>query len=176
MSTTEAARAPAFQPAMRESVGTSRRTPGWNLANERRIDDGETLARGLGWFSIGLGLAELTAGRTIARGLGVQGRASVVRLFGVREIVQGVGILRSPGAEGWILARIAGDVLDLAALSPGLSVRNRRRDRVRAAVLAVAGATALDLLCVYQLRERRRRPLRAAAPASGSGGREEEIR
>lgn len=174
--TTEAPRAPAFEPAMRERVGTSRRTPRWDLATERRFDDGETLARGMGWFSIALGLAELTAGRRLARALGMPDHATLIQLYGAREIAQGLGLLRTGATEGWMVARIAGDVLDLATLAQGLSPRNRRRHRVQAAVLAVAGATLVDLISAYQLEEQRRRPIRDAAPANGSRGRQEEIR
>lgn len=161
----------AYDPAMSGAVGTSRSTPGWDLATERRIDDGLTLARAMGWFSIGLGVAEIVGGRRIARGLGMSGRASTVRLYGAREIGQGIGILRSQNPDGWMMARIAGDFLDLASLAPGLSPRNRRRERVQAAMLAIAGATAIDVLCAYQLLEQRRHRIREAAPRGGSGGR-----
>lgn len=174
--TTGANRARAFQPGMRDSLGTSRRTPSWDLRTERRLDDGETLARGLAWFSIGLGLAELTAGRWIADALGMRSSAPLIRLYGLREIGQGIGILRSRHPRNWIFARIAGDALDLATLAPGLSPRNRRRRRARSAALAVAGAAALDVICAYQLTEQRRHPIREAAPKSGSGGRAEAAR
>lgn len=171
--TVDGTRARAFTPGMKDEVGTSLRTPSWDLSTERRIDDGETLARGLGWFSIGLGVAELAAGDRIARGLGMPERAGLVRLFGLRDIGQGVGILRSRDPKGWILARIAGDFLDLGALASGLSPKNRERHRVGAAMAAVAGATALDIVCAAQLREQRRRPVRrdpsAAAPAAAQG-------
>ncbi|MFC7551316.1 hypothetical protein ACFQU7_01900 [Pseudoroseomonas wenyumeiae] len=34
----------------------------------------DQMARGLGWFSIGLGLMELFAARSLARSLGMQGQ------------------------------------------------------------------------------------------------------
>ena len=48
-------------------------------------DIGKT-ARALGWFSIGLGVMELVAGRRIGRAVGQRGHIGTVRLFGVREI------------------------------------------------------------------------------------------
>lgn len=172
--TMDATRARAFDPGMRDTVGTSLNTPSWDLATERRLDDGESLARALGWFSIGLGLAELAAGGRIARGLGMDDRAGLIRIFGLREIGQGLGILQTRHPEGWVLARIAGDLLDLGALASGLSRRNRRRHRVAAAMATVAGAAALDVLCARQLRQQRLRPVRPAntgAPsADGDGG------
>src|SRR5947199_4261096 len=55
------------------------------------------LARGLGWFSIGLGLAEAIMPATMARMTGMQGYEPVLRLFGLREIATGIGILAGPG-------------------------------------------------------------------------------
>ena len=54
-----------------------------------------TLARGLGWFSLGLGLIELLSARPLARhvGLGEPDRPAggLVRAYGLREIVTGAG-------------------------------------------------------------------------------------
>lgn len=144
----------AFEPGMRSRVGTSRNTPGWDLATERRIDDGETLARGLGWFSIGLGLAELVAPEQIARWLGMEDKTELVRLYGVREIGTGVGILANRRPVTWIWARIAGDFLDLATLAARLTPDNEgKRDHVMTAMAAVAGVTVLDVICARQLGE-----------------------
>ncbi len=78
----------------------------------------EQLARGLGWFSIGLGLAEVLAPRAIARISGVRSsNAALIRLFGLREIASGIAIFSQgerPAAAVW--SRVAGDALDLAAL------------------------------------------------------------
>ena len=40
----------------------------------------ESIARGLGWFSIGLGLAEILMPRAMARGLNMRGREQVLVL------------------------------------------------------------------------------------------------
>jgi hypothetical protein len=39
----------------------------------RSAETAHSMARGLGWFSIGLGLAEELAPRTLTRGLGMEG-------------------------------------------------------------------------------------------------------
>src|SRR5690554_2163965 len=75
------------------------------------------LANGLGVFSIGLGLAELLAPRTLARTLGMEGQEMLIQAYGVREIGTGIGILLSSDPAPWIKGRIAGDALDLATLS-----------------------------------------------------------
>jgi hypothetical protein len=53
----------------------------------------DALARGLGVFSIALGLVEVVAARSLTRALGMQGNETLVRLYGLREIAKGVGIL-----------------------------------------------------------------------------------
>lgn len=89
-------------------------------------------------------------------------RAGLVRAYGIREIATGFGILRNRRPFNWILARIAGDLLDLATLTPGLASENEKRRNAVLAVGAVAGATTADLLCAYQLRRSRRHPHRPA--------------
>ena len=46
----------------------------------------KTLARGLGWFSIAVGLSELFAPQALARFLGMEKHTRVLRTFGLREI------------------------------------------------------------------------------------------
>ena len=53
----------------------------------------DPLAQGLGWFSIGLGLAEIFAPRELAQMIGIQERRAIMRVLGMREIVSGLGIL-----------------------------------------------------------------------------------
>src|SRR5881392_3634442 len=53
----------------------------------------EQLARGLGFFSLGLGLAEFLAPRAIAKISGIDEKdTGVIRLMGLREMLHGVGI------------------------------------------------------------------------------------
>src|SRR5690606_15255816 len=49
-----------------------------------------SLARGLGWFSIGLGVVQLLAPRQVSRFIGMPGSEGMIRACGVREIVTGV--------------------------------------------------------------------------------------
>ena len=103
-----------------------------------------TLARSLGWFSIGLGLAEMFAPRMLTRHLGMEGKEGLLRFYGMREIAAGFGILMSDNPVPWIWGRVAGDVLDLATLATGLDEHNPRKGNVATALAAVAGVTALD--------------------------------
>lgn len=103
------------------------------------------LARGLGWFSVGLGLAELLAPRAVARVFGLERRAGTVRAFGAREIASGVGILASRRRAPWLWSRVVGDVMDLALLGSRLG-RSRKRPAVIGALANVLGITALDVV------------------------------
>jgi len=113
--------------------------------------DAHDLARFLGWFSIGLGLAEALAPRGFTRALGMRGAEGLVRAYGVREIATGLGILGFSDPTPFVWGRVAGDALDLATLAPFLSGDNPERANVGLALAAVAGVTALDLLCAMRL-------------------------
>ncbi|MDX6467735.1 MAG: hypothetical protein QOI27_2775, partial [Gaiellaceae bacterium] len=84
-----------------------------------RARDKDPLAQFLGWFSLALGTAQVSAPRAMCKLIGAQGNGSsprVMRAMGVREITQGVGILVRPRPTGWLWSRVAGDALDLALL------------------------------------------------------------
>ena len=66
-------------------------------------------ARGLGYFSIALGIAELTMPQAIRRAAGIEAPDALVRGYGVREMATGVAILMSHDATPWIWGRVAGD-------------------------------------------------------------------
>lgn len=115
--------------------------------------DAEKLARGLGWFSIGLGLAEVLAPGSIAKITGVSKKnTGLIRLFGLREIASGVGIFaqgRRPTEAVW--SRVAGDALDLAALGAAFASPKTNKGRLAFATANVLAVTALDVLCAQQL-------------------------
>jgi hypothetical protein len=119
--------------------------------NRRVNGSALALARGLGWFSIGLGAAELLAPRTLAEQLGMWGREGLLRFYGARELAVGVAILASGDPAPWLWARVAGDVLDLTTLAAGLGGENPRQRNVAIALAAVAGVTALDGLSARAL-------------------------
>ncbi|MGB7923327.1 MAG: SRPBCC family protein, partial [Pyrinomonadaceae bacterium] len=116
----------------------------------------ERLAHGLGWFSIGLGLAEVLAPRGIAKIAGVRGNhTGLIRLFGLREIAHGIGIfMQGKRPAGAVWSRVAGDALDLAALGVAFASPDSRKGRVAFATANVLGVTALDVLCAQQLSRR----------------------
>ncbi|HEV7902417.1 MAG TPA: SRPBCC family protein [Pyrinomonadaceae bacterium] len=113
------------------------------------------LARGLGWFSIGLGLAEFLAPQAIAKISGVRGDADnrlLIRAFGLREIGHGIAILSQGGkSAAAVWSRVAGDALDLAALGAAFASPDSHKGRVAFATANVLTVAALDVICAQQL-------------------------
>src|SRR5579883_424818 len=114
-----------------------------------RLDGAESLERGLGWFSIGLGAAAVAAPRAVCWLSGLRS-PTLMRLVGTRELAAGIGILTQSDRAPWLWSRVVGDTLDLAALSVALA-RRGRRGRAAVALAAVAGVTALDVLAAVRL-------------------------
>ncbi len=113
------------------------------------------LAEGLGWFSVGLGLAEITAPQGLATLIGVEldGRRgrTLMRALGAREIAAGLGILSGRRRTAWMWSRVLGDAIDLALLGSAMSSSRNQRARVSAATMAVVGVTAVDVLTAARL-------------------------
>jgi hypothetical protein len=127
-----------------------------------RLRDKDTLAQFLGWFSLGLGTAQVTAPKVMCQLIGARGEGSsltVMRLMGIREITQGIGILTRPRPTGWLWTRVVGDGLDLSLL--GLTaLKNRdRRGRTAFAIANVLAVTVPDVLESKHLSRRRGEPL-----------------
>jgi hypothetical protein len=108
----------------------------------------QKIARGLGLFSLGLGVAELVAPRQLQRLLGVSGRQSrgLLQVLGVREFMHGVDLLSHRHVAPGVLSRVAGDLLDGALLSlAGKKTRNPKG--LLAAAAMVLPVVALDIWC-----------------------------
>ncbi|HEX2527753.1 MAG TPA: DUF4267 domain-containing protein [Geminicoccus sp.] len=129
------------------------------------------LAQGLGWFSIGLGLAQLLAPRRLATSLGMDEHSGLIQAYGAREIATGIGILTQSDPTPWIWGRVGGDVLDLATLAAAVP-NNPRKGNALMAMMAVAGVAALDVICAQELAahrqdQQRRRTYRDYSNRSG---------
>jgi uncharacterized membrane protein len=109
---------------------------------------GQTLARGLGAFSLGLGVVQLAAPAQFVQWIGLRPRPereTEARAVGARELMAAAGLLGRPMPVGWMWMRVAGDVMDLALLSREMRSRDVARNRVGAAMRGVVAVTALDL-------------------------------
>ena len=134
----------------------------------------DSLARNLGWFSLGLGLAQLLAPRQVARLVGVDDDSeteAVMRLVGLREIGSGVGLLMQAKPTPWLWARVGGDAMDLMLLSRALQSPESHRGRVLLATAAVLGIAAADTMTSMRMAgepeepylARQQRPIRVTA-------------
>ena len=123
----------------------------------------------MGWFSIGLGLVELLGARPLARGLGMRGDEGLLRLYGMREVVTGIGILAARDPALWMWGRVAGDAADIATLADRFE-GNPRKGPLMAAVAFAAGATAIDVVTARALAQPAKRfaqPTRDYSSRSG---------
>ena len=121
------------------------------------LDIEDRLAHALGWFSIGLGFAELVAARRIAGALGAEGQENLIRLYGAREIGSGIMTLSTEKHVG-LWSRVVGDVLDILWLAPRLRSDNPQRGNAGVALAAVSGVALLDVLGAQLVTARGRRP------------------
>jgi uncharacterized membrane protein len=139
--------------------GAGKGTLGWNRLRgdghrPGAREDTERLGRVLGWFSIGLGLAELATPHTVARMIGVNdnrtNRKALIAI-GIREIASGIGILTRPQLAGPVWTRVGGDVMDLAFLGSAIRSENPNRGRLAAATATAIGVALVDVLAGRQL-------------------------
>lgn len=118
---------------------------------------GDQLAVALGWFSIGLGFAELVMPDSVARLIGVRpdGRAtSTLRALGAREIGHGVAILADPSSASRVWARVGGDMIDMAFIGAAMADDTTDRTRLGIATASVLGVGIADVLCAMRLDDR----------------------
>jgi hypothetical protein len=110
------------------------------------------LAKGLGIFSIALGLAEVLAPAQVGELIGVREKyRAVLPLLGIREIAHGVGILSQTKPTESVWSRVAGDAIDLAFLGAAFTGAENNKLRLTGATVAVLGVTALDVMCAQAL-------------------------
>ena len=110
---------------------------------------GQALAKGLGVFSLGLGLTEVVAPRALARLIGVDQSAAtpwILRALGAREIGHGIGIFARPKS---VWTRLIGDAIDVAYVA--LAFRDGKRSRLWPAMGALAAVGALDVLATMKM-------------------------
>lgn len=130
--------------------------------NTRRPAAKDALAEGLGWFSLGLGAAQVAMPRALCTVAGASDRdrnALLMRARGATEIAKGIGILTRPKPTNWFVARTAGDLVDVALLTGALIQNRDRRRRALFALANIAAVTAADAVEARRLR-------RSDAPAT----------
>src|SRR4051812_8697246 len=132
---------------MMEKISNIARSPG----DPRVLSTGpssfgvsDRTARNLGWFGLGLGALEILAPERITRALGMEGKESLVRAYGFREIAAGMLSLSVEKKAG-LWSRVAGDGLDIATLMTGLRGDNPKKGKVGKGLEVGGGIKLLDL-------------------------------
>jgi hypothetical protein len=85
------------------------------------------IIKGLGWFSIALGVAELLAPKQISRGAGIKRNDMLLQGFALREMATGIGLLTAANPRPWLWGRVIGDLLDVAAVAKRADPRHPAR-------------------------------------------------
>ena len=109
---------------------------------------GQSRARFLGYFSIALGVAQLTLSGKLATLVGLKDTRrsrAAMKAVGLREIASGIGLLARDDSSSYVWSRVAGDAVDLALLGTALGAKPASRARLLATTTAVAGVAALDV-------------------------------
>jgi uncharacterized membrane protein len=108
----------------------------------------------LALLSLGLGSVQVAAPRMVAGLVGADAgpttRALTRWACGVRELTAGMGAGWSARPAGWLWARVAGDVVDLALLGTVLARRPGKRARALGAAAAVLALTAADIVTAWR--------------------------
>jgi hypothetical protein len=115
----------------------------------------EKLAGFLGWFSLGLGTAQLAMPGALNRLAGIEddaGARTWQRIVGVRELAA-FGLIQAgrprPALPVW--TRVGGDVKDLVLLSLAWERKRQDKTRLAIAIANIATVTALDLYTAQRL-------------------------
>jgi hypothetical protein len=113
---------------------------------------GHQVAKGLAVFSLLLGAAEIIWPGAFTRLLGLGGLETLILIYGVREIVAGIGILGMPRHRAhWLWFRVAGDPLDIATVLFALTYPNPPIMNIVIALVLLVGVTLIDIWCARVL-------------------------
>jgi uncharacterized membrane protein len=130
-------------------------------ADSVRAQKKDVLAQALGWFSLVLGTAQLTAPGVLCRLVGARDSATgrlVVRTMGLRELAQGLGILIRPRPTAWLWSRVGSDGIDLSLLGIAGAKSGNGRARTAVAMANVVAVTAADVVESVRLTRKRGEP------------------
>jgi uncharacterized membrane protein len=134
------------------------------------------IAEGLGWFSLGLGAAQLLAPGGLNRLAGIRDDAAArfaQRFVGVREVGAFAAIMTDrprPVLPLW--SRVGGDLMDLALLARAWEGKRESAPRLALTIAGIAAVTGLDAYAAirHTEAERRRKPKAEGEGKSPGGG------
>ena len=125
---------------------------GGQMRPSQKMSGGDMLTRGLGWFSLGLGLAQLLMPERMQKLAGIRtNRTGLVRMMGLRELGHAFLILFADKPRAGVYSRLLGDAVDLTSLGAAFTSPCHDLERVALATAQVAGVTALDFVAARRL-------------------------
>jgi len=130
------------------------RQPNMSARQVAEPQRGQGLAKFLGVFSLGLGLAEMLAPKQLAELIGIEPdsrNCKLLRAMGAREFLNGVAVLASSDPSKAMWARVSGDAVDIACLGTALANEDNDRRKTAFATANVLAVTAMDVLCATRL-------------------------
>jgi hypothetical protein len=95
----------------------------------------------------------------LGRSLGLDGQEWIVRVYGGREILNGILILASKDPTPWVWLRVVGDALDIGTVAWGYTRDPSDMTGIVIALIALLGVTALDVYCASKLSKDSKAPL-----------------
>lgn len=117
-------------------------------------NNAKKVSKGLGIFSLALGLGEVVLTRTLARASGFnQEYTPLLRAFGYRELTSGVGLLMGRRRNAWMWSRVIGDVLDGAFMAYAYAKADTQEKRKRLAISAAIVAPVIVMDVINSFRE-----------------------
>jgi hypothetical protein len=109
------------------------------------------LTRGVGFVSLGVGLALVTAPARTVELFGMGKRPALGRFLGVRDLILAAGLLCSENPAPWLRARAISDTADAALLAGGAAFGVFPRSRSMFGVAVAAGFSALGFILARRL-------------------------
>jgi hypothetical protein len=153
-----AAEARSFRPAVSQHpkisipVGGGRRMTVYTDRVRAKPAVAPSVAMNIGMTAIGLGVWGTLFPNHVKRTLGLTAPTPVVQgLFGARELWSGFALAGDPTRADALWARVAGDVLDIAALTAANTPQNPQRGNARFALAFVLAVTALDVVTAVRM-------------------------
>lgn len=133
----------------------------------------ERIAEGLGWFSLGLGVAQLLAPGALNRLAGIRDDSaarSAQQIVGIREVGAFAAIMADrprPVLPLW--SRVGGDLMDLVLLGRAWRGKRESAPRLALTIGSIVGVTGLDIYAAIRHTETERRDRKSEGSAARGG-------
>ena len=125
-----------------------------------------TLARGIGWLSLAMGLTLLAPAKA-ARLFGLGDRPLLMGAIGARDLTIGLGLLGRKNGASWLRAQALADVADATLVGAGVLTGAFARGRGATWLVVALGSGCLSSFLAHRLDEQERFEPSDLQPAQG---------